>query len=42
MKANILWIEGKRADSPSFVPGLKKKDFEVRVFSTGTAAIEEF
>lgn len=39
MKARILWIEGKRADSPSFVPGLVKKDFSVEAVSTGTAAL---
>lgn len=42
MKANILWIEGKRADSPSFVPGLRKKDFEVKTVSTGNAALKSF
>lgn len=42
MKANILWIEGKRADSPSFVPGLRKKDFEVKVVATGNAALKSF
>lgn len=39
MRANILWIEGKRADSPSFVPGLRKKDFEVNIVATGSAAL---
>lgn len=39
MRATVLWIEGKRADSPSFVPGLKKKDFEVNIVATGNAAI---
>jgi DNA-binding response OmpR family regulator len=42
MKANILWIEGKRADSPSFIPGLRKKDFEVITVTTGNAALERF
>lgn len=40
MKARILWIEGKRADSPPFVPGLRKKDFQVEIVPTGTAALE--
>jgi len=39
MKARILWIEGKRADSSSFVPALRKKDFLVEVVSTGSAAL---
>ena len=40
MKAKILWIEGKRADSPSFVPGLQQKGYQVEVVTTGNAAIE--
>ncbi len=40
MKARILWIEGKRADSPSFVNDLRKKDFFVATVSTGTEALE--
>jgi DNA-binding response OmpR family regulator len=41
MKAKILWIEGKRADSPSFIPILRKKDFlEIETVSSGTAALE--
>ncbi len=39
MKAKILWVEGKRADSPSFVPVVRKKDYIVDVVSTGVAAI---
>jgi DNA-binding response OmpR family regulator len=39
MKARILWIEGKRADSPSFIPTLRKKDYLVEVVSTGSAAL---
>jgi len=39
MKARILWIEGKRADSPSFVPGVRKKGYAVEVVSTGTEAL---
>jgi DNA-binding response OmpR family regulator len=40
MKAKILWIEGKRADSPSFVPGLRKKEYLVETVPTGSAAVE--
>lgn len=39
MKARILWIEGKRADSPSFVPGLRKKGYLVEVVATGSEAV---
>lgn len=39
MKARILWIEGKRTDSPSFVSTLRKKDYLVEVVSTGSAAL---
>jgi DNA-binding response OmpR family regulator len=39
MKARILWIEGKRADSPSFIPGLRKKGFLVDTVPTGKAAL---
>jgi DNA-binding response OmpR family regulator len=40
MKARLLWIEGKRADSPSFVPNLRKKEYLVEVVPTGSAALE--
>lgn len=40
MKARILWVEGKRANSPSFVPGLRNKDYQVEVVPTGNAALE--
>jgi DNA-binding response OmpR family regulator len=40
VKAKILWIEGKRADSPSFVVDLRHKGFTVDSVSTGKAAIE--
>jgi DNA-binding response OmpR family regulator len=40
MKARILWIEGKRADSPSFVNDLRKKDFFVVTVPTGSEALE--
>jgi DNA-binding response OmpR family regulator len=39
MKARILWIEGKRADTPSFVPGLRKKGYGVETASTGSEAL---
>jgi DNA-binding response OmpR family regulator len=39
MRAKILWIEGKRANSPSFVPMLRKKDFFVEAVPTGSAAL---
>ncbi len=41
MKAKILWIEGKRAESPSFVPGLRKKDYAVETAPTGKAALAQ-
>ena len=40
MKARILWIEGKRANSPSFVSDLRKKDYQIEVAPTGTAAMK--
>jgi DNA-binding response OmpR family regulator len=40
MKARILWIEGKRANSPSFVSDLRKKDYLIEVVLTGGAALE--
>ncbi|MGA1863971.1 MAG: winged helix-turn-helix domain-containing protein [bacterium] len=36
----ILWIEGKRADSPSFVPTLRKKQYEIELVPTGKAALD--
>ena len=39
MKARILWIEGKRAESPSFIPGLRKKGFVIETVPTGKAAL---
>jgi DNA-binding response OmpR family regulator len=38
--AKILWIEGKRANGPYFVPDLRKKGFFVESVSTGKAARE--
>jgi DNA-binding response OmpR family regulator len=40
MKARILWIEGKRADSPSFSLDLRKKGYQVETVSTGKAALD--
>ena len=39
MKAKILWIEGKRAEGPSFVPSLRKKGYGVELVPTGSAAL---
>lgn len=39
MKARILWVEGKRTDSTSFVPSLRKKDYWVEIAPTGSAAV---
>lgn len=40
VKSKLLWIEGKRADSPSFVLDLRHKGFIVDSVSTGKAAVE--
>jgi DNA-binding response OmpR family regulator len=39
MKARILWIEGKRADGPSFIPAVRKKGYVVETVSTGNEAL---
>jgi DNA-binding response OmpR family regulator len=39
MKARLLWVEGKRTDSASFVSALKKKDYSVEIVPTGSAAV---
>jgi DNA-binding response OmpR family regulator len=39
--ARILWIEGKRAEGPSFIPNLRKKGYSVEVVSTGNAALDQ-
>jgi DNA-binding response OmpR family regulator len=39
MKAKILWVEGKRADSPSFVSELRKKEYDIETAQTGSAAV---
>jgi len=36
----IIWIEGKRAEGPSFIPNLRKKGYVVEVVPTGSAALE--
>ncbi|HSF79955.1 MAG TPA: response regulator transcription factor [Anaerolineales bacterium] len=40
MKVKILWIEGKRAEGPSFIPTMRKKGFEVEIVSTGNEALK--
>ncbi len=40
MKPKILWIEGKRAESPHFIPGLRKKGYQVDVVATGNEALD--
>lgn len=39
MKIRILWVEGKRAESPPFVPGLRKKGYQIEIVSTGAEAL---
>jgi DNA-binding response OmpR family regulator len=39
MKARILWIEGKRAESPPFVPALRKKGYTIGIVPTGNEAL---
>ncbi len=39
MKVRILWVEGKRAESPPFVPNLRKKGYLVELASTGNEAL---
>jgi DNA-binding response OmpR family regulator len=41
MKARVLWIEGKRAESPPFVPGLRKKGYIVETAPTGSEALAQ-
>ncbi|MBN2148432.1 MAG: response regulator transcription factor [Anaerolineales bacterium] len=40
MKARLIWVEGKRAGIPSFIPVLRKKDYQVELVATGSAALE--
>ncbi len=39
MKASILWVEGTRTDSSSFVTSLRKKEYLVEIVPTGSAAL---
>lgn len=39
IEARILWIEGKRAVSPYFIPGLRNKGFHIETVSTGGEAL---
>lgn len=39
MKARILWVEGKRAEGPSFIPGVKKKGYSIETVETGNEAL---
>jgi DNA-binding response OmpR family regulator len=39
MKARILWVEGKRTDSTSFVTSLRKKEYLVEIVPTGNSAV---
>ncbi len=41
MKARILWVEGKRADSPSFIPSLRKKDYLIETVPNGSTALQK-
>jgi DNA-binding response OmpR family regulator len=38
--ARILWVEGKRADSLLFIPGLRKKGYEVETAGSREEALE--
>lgn len=40
MKARLLWVEGKRTDSASFVSALRKKEYSVEIVPTGSAAVD--
>jgi DNA-binding response OmpR family regulator len=40
MKIKILWVEGKRADSPSFITGLRRKGYQIDLVATGNEALE--
>jgi len=39
MAAKILWVEGKRAESPPFVPNLRKKGYTVEIVTSGNDAL---
>lgn len=40
-KVKILWIEGRRAGGPAFVPKLRKKGYDVETVPTGKAALAQ-
>lgn len=40
MEAKIIFIERRRSDTPSFIPGLRKKGYSVESFPSGIEAIE--
>jgi len=39
MSRKILWIEGKRAESPHFVPGLRRRGYQIELTATGNEAL---
>jgi len=40
MKARVLWIEGKRAESPHFISDVRRAGYQVETVSTGKEALE--
>jgi DNA-binding response OmpR family regulator len=39
MKAKILWVEGKRAVTPTFIPKLRKKGYHIETVPSGKMAL---
>jgi DNA-binding response OmpR family regulator len=39
MTTRILWVEGKRANSPSLIPTLRKKGYGIETVATGSEAL---
>ena len=39
MKAKILWVEGKRAGSPQFIPKLREKGYQIESVPNGKMAV---
>ena len=39
MKGKILWIQGKRLDSPDYLAALRKRGLQVETVSSGNAAV---
>jgi DNA-binding response OmpR family regulator len=39
MATKLLWIAGSRNTTPSFIPGLRKKEYQVETVQTGVAAL---